>query len=116
METKEKRAPFSYDEANFFNDIFMTWMFPLANFYRKTRPDVSNMIDLPKRFNYEHYYKKVKLAWKEESKAKDPNLFKALWKVFKKEFFIAILPGSISYNSLVLSAMLIFFIVNYCKY
>ena len=34
----------------------------MARFYKENTPNLNNTIDLPKRFDYENIYKKVKLA------------------------------------------------------
>ena len=62
METKYSQNPFPYDEANIFNDLFLTWAFPLVKYYRSHPPDLTNTIDLPKRFEYDACYKKVKAS------------------------------------------------------
>ena len=60
MEAKHNPAPFPYDKATILNDIFLTWVFPMARFYKENTPNLNNTIDLPKRFDYENIYKKVK--------------------------------------------------------
>ena len=113
MEEKDEGPDFAYDNSNIFKDILMLWSFPIIKYFRKNPPNLNNPICLPNRMHYQESLKALKKAWKVEKLEKSPNLFNSLWKVLKKDFIIAALPGAICYNFLVLSAMMIVYIVNY---
>ncbi|OMJ89258.1 hypothetical protein SteCoe_8646 [Stentor coeruleus] len=113
MDNPVEYATFPYDEASWFDDLFLRWVFPMAKYFRSKPPSMENMIKLPDRLHYDDNFKKVNKAWKKESLNKNPNIFNALWTVLKKEYLLANLPGIISYNFMILSSLMIVYIVNY---
>lgn len=112
METTDP-ARFLYDEANLADDILMKWSFGLINYYRKALPDTSNSIEIPKRLNFEEGLEELRHAWDEEKTTKNPKLLKALWKVMRKDFYIAVIPGMIGYNGMLVSTVLMIYIIKY---
>ena len=113
MESTRVVAPFMYDSANLFEDLLMKWVFGLLSFYRKNEASFSNSIEVPKRLHYPERLEVLKQVWEEEKKKKSPSLFNALWRTLKKDFWLALTPGMISYCSLILSSLMIIYLINY---
>ena len=107
------KAPFEYDDSNFIKDLFFTWIFPLTNFYRKEDPTEHNIFDTPKRLDFSENLKKVKIEWKKELKSKKPNIFFALWRVYKIKLLVAVLPGTFFYNTGLITSLMLLYIIDY---
>ena len=111
--TRRSHPSFLYDQANLLDDILMKWAFRLVSFYRKEVPNETNSIEIPTRLRFEEGLEALRHSWEDEKKKKNPSLLKALWKVMSKDFYIAVIPGMIGYNSLLVSTVLMIYIINY---
>ena len=107
------KGTFPYDKSNLIKDLFFTWIFPLVNFYRKIPATEFNVFDLPDRFVYVDDLYKIKKEWKRIRRSPRPNIFYAIWPIFKKRFIISVLPGTISYNCALINAVMLYYIVRY---
>ena len=68
---------------------------------------------MPKRLHYPENKEDLRKAWDEEKQRAKPSLFNALWKVLRYDFWKAVIPGIIGYNSLIISTVLMIYIINY---
>ena len=112
-EEERVRAPFEYDQSNIFKDLVFSWIFPLINFYHKNPATEHTIFELPKRFEYQDDLKKLKSGWRKIKKLPKPNIFNAVWPIFKKRFIIGVLPGTISYNCTLVNSVMLLYITNY---
>ena len=108
-----KAAPFFYDKANVFEDIIMRWAFGLVGFYRENPPTFQNTIHIPNRLQYSEQYEEFKLEWEVERKSLKPNLSRVIWKIMRRDFFIALIPSMISCNTLIISTLMMIYIIEY---
>ena len=106
-------APFNYDKASFIGDLFMSWALEMVGYYRKNPPSFNNAIDLPVKMHYHEHYEKLKKVWENEKKTPNPSLFNALWAVMRKDFLLALIPGAMSYNILIITSLMIIYIIDY---
>jgi ATP-binding cassette, subfamily C (CFTR/MRP), member 4 len=113
MSVIEKQAPFPYDEAGFLDDFLVTWIFPLAKYLRSNQASIDNFRHLPKRFHLEEQTESVKKAWEEIKHTSSPNIFKAIWKVMKREIVLALIPGFCCTNFLFISAIMMLHIIDF---
>ena len=108
-----KKVPFHINNSSLLKDLFFSWVFSFTNFYRHNDPSEDNMYNIPDRFNYDEDLKKVENEWKKEKSKLRPNMFFAIWRVFRTQMFIAVLPGVIGYNSGLITSLMLKYIIDY---
>ena len=113
MEERNLGATFNYDDANLAEDLLMRWALKMLGYYRANPPSFGNTIEIPNRLQYFEQYEKLKTFWEIERNLEKPNLLNALWKVIKNDFIIAVIPGVVSYNVLIIASLMIIYIIDY---
>ncbi|CAG9326280.1 unnamed protein product [Blepharisma stoltei] len=104
---------FAYDKANIFNDLLMTWTFPCLRFWNKNKPSPQNLIDVPKRINFEESLTQLEIAWNEEARKPHPSFKRVLIREFGWEFLKFSLPGIFANNLSLVQAVLVIYLTRY---
>lgn len=73
-------------KQSFADDIFLSWMFPVARYYRKNKPTPLNLLKLTHQEESNAIFRRFLIHWSHEIKKQNPSFFKALVKTFLKQY------------------------------
>ncbi|OMJ83201.1 hypothetical protein SteCoe_15916 [Stentor coeruleus] len=105
----------SYDDSNILKDLFMIWIRPIIRYYKKNHPCFANILPLPKRLNFKKNADLLENYWIQETKNQKPNFKRALRKTIGKDIAKVFIADIISYDSLLLQALLMNQIIKFLE-
>ena len=108
-------ADFRYDSSNFFQDIVMTWMFPVIRYYHKIKPTLLNLLPIPNKLKYEIYLHKLETEWDEEKQKESPSFFMALLRVIGKDLLCIFLIDGIAWTALLIQCLLLIQVIDFIE-
>ncbi|CAG9334367.1 unnamed protein product [Blepharisma stoltei] len=109
METPE----FLYDKATIFNDLVMSWGFPLISFWRKQKATTENLAQIPKRLRFDKDLELIEESWQKELKKEKPSFERALLRVIGWEVIKIFAPGILSQSFGLIQAILVIYLARY---
>jgi len=104
-----------YDKTSFISNLFMTWAFKFAKYYKKNPPSQDNLVDVTSSTAYLESYEKLKSSWKKEKQKSKPSFLRALLDSTLKEYTLVVLPGVIAFSLLVYQSVMTLFILEYLE-
>ena len=98
------------------HELFPFWMLKKIFDYNKVPLTPTNIFEIPAKLSLDRQITELKFLWSIESKKEAPDLFCIIKQILKKEFYYAMILGSISHTFNSCSCISIYFIYYYLNY